>query len=130
EGRSLGDLASGSVAPGPLCSLVPGFATSPARGLRQRHADGEVIAGRVIVVAAALVVLAVDTDAVQQVALLRRAVDQRLAAEQVARNLGQVLRRQLVQLRRVATVLAAIRRQGERDPEVRVPLLGALNRLL
>jgi hypothetical protein len=54
----------------------------------QRHAHHDIVAGWVIAEGTAAVILAVDADAVEQVAVPLRAIDERLPGEQVARYFG------------------------------------------
>ena len=96
----------------------------PAR--RLRHPDDKVVAGRVVVVGAAAVVQAVHTDAVKQVAFLVRTVNQRLAAEDVRRDLGKVGRGQGIELGGVFALVALVGGQGESEVKILLSLLAAV----
>jgi hypothetical protein len=72
-----------------------------------------------------LLIAAVDADAVQQIALLARMIDERLAGKQVHRDLVEILRRQRIQLLRTAAAVAPIGGKGEGNIEIVLRLLAA-----
>src|SRR5262249_38812003 len=76
------------------CSSEDHLPSLPSLQLRQGHSDTDIVPGRVVVEPAAVIVLAVDADAVQQIAVRRETIDQRLTGEDVPRHRVQVLRLQ------------------------------------
>src|SRR5262245_18464425 len=113
-----------------LALPCPALAALLAWHFWHRHANGEVIARRVVLVAAALVILTIDTDAVEQITSLRGAIDQRVAGETVFGDLRQVLGCQRLEPHRVVAVLSLVAGKGQRDVKVRLPLLGPVGGLL
>jgi hypothetical protein len=71
----------------------------PPFQLRQRHAHAQVVPNRFVFACPPAFILAIDANAIQQVALLGRTEDKRLAGKDVARDRGQIFWDQLVQLR-------------------------------
>src|SRR5262249_44994182 len=80
---------------------------------RQRHPHHQIISRRRVIEAAAAVVDAVLADAVEEIARVDGAIDQRLAVEEVVRNPRHVLRGEGRELLRIFAVFALIERQRE-----------------
>src|SRR5262245_41428215 len=97
---------------------------------RQGHLDARVIAGGLIVEPAAVIVLAVDAQAVEEIALLGDAVDRRPAGEEVGWRGGKILGHEVVELGRVAAGVGAVRGQREGNVYVSFDLHGAVVGLL
>src|SRR5262245_39143407 len=113
-----------------LALPCPALAALLAWHFWHRHANGEVIARRVALVVAALVMLTVYTDAVEQTTSLRGAIDERLDGGAVFRDLRQVLGGERLEPHRGVAVLWLVAGKGERDVKVRLPLLGPVGGLL
>src|SRR5262249_13710559 len=97
---------------------------------RQRDSDARVVARRIVVEPAALIILAVGAEAVEQVAVLRRPIDERVAGEQIKRDLRQILGGQRVEFCRVLTLIRFVGCEGEGEVEVALHLLRAVVCLL
>ena len=100
------------------------YASRLAFQLGQRHAHGQIIPSRVVVIRTPAFVFTVDTHTVQQITLLQGLVDERFTGEKVVRNWRQIVGGKLVQFRGVALVITAIDGQGESDVQVPLLLLG------
>src|SRR5438132_13261379 len=84
------------------------------RGARW-HADAQIIAARLVVRPAAVLIDAIDADAVQQVAVVLQPVYQRFIREQIVTHFLQVLRGKFVQVGGIAAAIAAERGQRRRE---------------
>src|SRR4051794_21266532 len=103
-----------------------GASAKRGRSFLARHADAGVVSGRRVVVPAAIVVLAIGAEAVEEVAGRAGPVDEGLAGEDVARHGGQVFGRQVAQGLRVAAVIDLVGGEGEGNAFVALDLLAAI----
>ena len=80
---------------------------------RQRHAHHQVVARRFVAEGTPAVVLAVDANAVEQIAVVRRSVDERLAGKEVLGDCWEIPGGEFVQLGGVVAVFMAVDGEGE-----------------
>src|SRR5262245_46004879 len=110
----------------PKHTMIPADSLFPWR-LADAHA--QVVAGRIVPVAAAALIAAVDAHTIEQKSLLVWAIDKGLSRERVAGDLGQILGDERVELLGITALFALVDRHGERDLNIEARLLDAIGGL-
>jgi len=118
---------------GPLlpCHCIFCNNASPTwRQCRQRHTYTQIVPRWIVVVPPPLIVAAVDSEAIQQIAVCGGLIHKRLAGEEVLRDVRQVLGCQLRKRFGIVAVLTLVRPEGEGGVKVAPSLLKAIIRVL
>src|SRR5262245_26027368 len=101
--------------------FTPSFAILRFR-LLYRHLNTQIITLRRVVAPTAVLVDAINTDAVEQVAVVGRLVDQWLAGKQVAGDCWNVLWSEVIEFGGIAVVIGAVGGEGECDVHIALGL--------
>src|SRR5438067_347113 len=94
--------------------------------LARRHANPQVVRWRIVPERAALIVLAVHAEAVQQIAILGRTINECLAAKEIVRHVREIAGRKRFQLFWIASVLVAVGSQSKRNLDVALHLFATI----